>query len=649
MKLLSGIVALMAVSMLNAAPVKIFFDTDMETDCDDAGAMAVLHSLADLGECEILATVTSVRDLNSIATVDAVNRYRGRPDLPLGMVKGAGVLEPTKFAGRIAAEFPHRVKSAEDILEAVQVYREVLEQQPGRSVVIVTVGYLTNLNNLLQSPGGPELIQRKVARWVCMGGNFIGNPPKDDLKLGNVNFQRDAASAHHVIHHWPGEIIFAGREVCSVPSGLAIGESLAQTPADNPVRRAYEHYFGGKPKNRHVADLATVLYAVRGLTDCWNISGPGRMDLAANMTFEWKPAAERMQRYLLKKPSSDRHVESVLNTLLVQPPKVVAIAPYPTSPVIAAIEWSPKETIIRHARDGDNWPVTWADDDALYTTWGDGTGFVPKVKQKLSLGFARITGFPDEFSGENVRSNSEQLGQGRDGKKSWGILSVDGILYLWLGHADNKGGMTQLAWSKDHAKTWTFADWKFAEFGMTGFVNFGRDNAGARDNFVYAYSHDGPSADAPADSFVLMRAPKDKLIHRDAWEYFVKIGDEGNPIWSSSIQERGPVFGHPDACLRSAMTWCAPLKRYLWWQHLPLPRGAKDRGDTRFTGGFAIYDAPEPWGPWTTAFFTPLWDVGPGEHGDFPARWMSPDGLTLHLIFSGDDALSVRRAKVRLR
>ncbi|HEY1080887.1 MAG TPA: hypothetical protein VGE29_01410, partial [Prosthecobacter sp.] len=49
------------------------------------------------------------------------------------------------------------------------------------------------------------------------------------------------------------------------------------------------------------------------------------------------------------------------------------------------------------------------------------------------------------------------------------------------------------------------------------------------------------------------------------------------------------------------------------------------------------------------AFHTPKWDVGPGEHGDFPGKWMSADGLTLHLVFSGDDAFSVRRARLRLR
>jgi hypothetical protein len=323
--------------------------------------------------------------------------------------------------------------------------------------------------------------------------------------------------------------------------------------------------------------------------------------------------------------------------------------PYPPSRVIGGIEWAPTNQIARAARDGDNWPVTWADDDAIYTTWGDGTGFVPKVEKKLSMGFARVSGGPDNFAGVNVRSEAEQLGQGRAGKKGWGILCVDSVLYLWLGHADNRGAQAQLAWSRDHATTWTFADWKFAEFGLMGFVNFGRNYAGARDEFVYAYSHDGPRADTPADRFILMRAPKDRLTRRESWEFFARLDPRGQPVWTRDLRERGGVFEHPGACLRSAMTYCAPLKRYLWWQHLPQPPGVtNDRGDTRFTGGFAVYDAPEPWGPWTTAFFTENWDVGPGEHGDFPAKWMSADGRTVHLVFSGEDSFSVRAARVNV-
>jgi hypothetical protein len=321
--------------------------------------------------------------------------------------------------------------------------------------------------------------------------------------------------------------------------------------------------------------------------------------------------------------------------------------PYPPSPVIAGIDWAPADTIIRQAKDGDNWPLTWADDDAIYTTWGDGTGFPPRVEKKLSCGFARVTGSPDDFKGVNVRSEAEQLGDGRKGKKGWGILSVGGTLYLWLGHADQKGAAAQLAWSRDHAKTWTFADWRFDEFGLIGFVNFGKDYAGARDEYVYAYSHDGPRADTPADRFVLMRAPKGKLTERTAWEFLEKV-DGGRPVWTADVRRRGGVFANPGGCLRSAMTYNAGLGRYLWWQQVPQPEGHRDRGDTRFEGGFGVYDAPEPWGPWTTAYFTPKWDVGPGEHGDFPSRWMSANGKTVHLVFSGEDAFSVRRATFRL-
>ena len=322
-------------------------------------------------------------------------------------------------------------------------------------------------------------------------------------------------------------------------------------------------------------------------------------------------------------------------------------APCLPSPVIARIDWAPVETIVRQAKGSDNFPITWSDDDALYTTFGDGRGFEPFVPRKLSLGLARIMGGPENFQGENVRAPSiEQLGDGRKGRKGWGLLSVKGVLYLWMGHANQNGGESHLAWSKDHGKTWTIADWRFAEFGLVGFINFGKDYAGARDDFVYAYSHDGPKADTPADRFILMRAPRDQMTERENWEFFVKRDERGEPVWSRDIEKRGGVFQHRDACLRSAITYNAGLKRYLWWQAIPQPPGHRDRGDTRFEGGFGVYDAPEPWGPWTTAFFTGKWDTGPGEHGDFPAKWMGEDGRTLHLVFTGEDSFSVRRARI---
>jgi hypothetical protein len=261
------------------------------------------------------------------------------------------------------------------------------------------------------------------------------------------------------------------------------------------------------------------------------------------------------------------------------------------------------------------------------------------------MGYARVEGNPPQHRGFDIRSPQETLGNGRSGKKGWGILCVKGVLYLWMGHADQKGGQAQLAWSRDHGKTWTAAEWKFREFGLIGFVNFGRNYRGARDGYVYAYSHDGAQADTPADHFILMRVPKDRIVERKRYEFFSGIDSKGVPQWTADVKRRGPVFKHRDSCLRSAMTYHPVLKRYLWWQHIPQPAGHKDRGDTRFSGGFGVYDAPEPWGPWTTVYFTRKWDVGPGEHGDFPAKWLDPDGRTAYLVFSGDDCFSVRRAR----
>jgi len=323
--------------------------------------------------------------------------------------------------------------------------------------------------------------------------------------------------------------------------------------------------------------------------------------------------------------------------------------PCPPSPVIEKIIWAPAGTIVRRAAGSDNLPVTWADDDAIYITWGDGWGFEPKVPKKLSMGFARIVGAPGDFKGMNIRSAAEQLGSGRSGRKGWGLISVNGELYLWMGHADRRGGQAQLAWSRDHARTWTFADWKFPQFGLMGFVNFGKDNEQARDDYVYSYSHDGPLADTPADRFILMRVLNNRITEQGAWEFFEQIDETGQPVWTSDLKRRGAVFRHTDGCLRSAMTYNAPLRRYLWWQHIPAPKGSPDRGDTRFEGGFGVYDAPEPWGPWSTAFYTEKWDVGPGEHGDFPAKWMSEDGRELYLVFSGEDSFSVRKATLVLR
>jgi hypothetical protein len=311
-----------------------------------------------------------------------------------------------------------------------------------------------------------------------------------------------------------------------------------------------------------------------------------------------------------------------------------ATAPYPPSRVITKIEWAPRERIVRTARDSDNWPMTWADDGQLYTAFGDGRGF-DRQTPKLSLGLARLRGGPTDFEGVNLRSPTlEQLGNGEAGKKASGLLMVDGVLYLWARNAGN----AQLAWSADHGARWEWSDWKLTEsFGGPTFLQFGPDYAGARDGYVYIFSHDHDSAYRPADRMVLARVPKGRIRERAAYEFFKGLGPDGEPLWTPDVAARGAVFTHPGKCYRSGISYDAGLKRYLWCQTLP---GL----DPRFRGGLGIFDAPEPWGPWTTVFSTEDWDVGPGETSSFPPAWMSADGKTLHLVFSGDDSFSVRQA-----
>ena len=331
--------------------------------------------------------------------------------------------------------------------------------------------------------------------------------------------------------------------------------------------------------------------------------------------------------------------EPLLEAITASAPTKKGMAPYPPSKVIARIDWEDKATIVRQAEGSDNWPLTWGEDDHLYTAYGDGSGFDPTMRDKLSLGFARVEGEPTKFTGVNVRAATlEQKGDGKAGKKASGLLMVEGVLYLWARNAGN----AQLAWSNDHGKTWTWSDWKFTTgFGYPTFLNFGKNYAGARDAFVYVYSHDHDSAYHPADRMVLARVPKGQLKKRDAYEFLKGFGKKDEPIWTKDIDERGAVFTNKSKCYRSGISYNAALKRYLWCQILP---GA----DPRFKGGFGIYDAPEPWGPWTTVFYTEAWDVGPGETCSFPTKWMSADGKTLYLVFSGDDTFAVRKATITL-
>jgi CubicO group peptidase (beta-lactamase class C family) len=337
-------------------------------------------------------------------------------------------------------------------------------------------------------------------------------------------------------------------------------------------------------------------------------------------------------------PEGDKRFWGDLVTHIFQP-VVAAIVPeaappYPPSPVIRKIVFDPLDTIQRKAPDSDNWPITWADDGDLYMAYGDGHGFEPLIQPKLSLGLAKVSGMPPAFTAENIRSETaERTGGGAKGLKASGMLMVDGVLYMWVRNAGN----SQLAWSADHGRTWQWG-FKLTEgFGAPAFLNFGKNYTGARDSYVYTYSQDGPSAYESYDGVALARVPRSRIRDREAYEFFLRLDQHGRPVWTRDIAQRGPVFSYPGHCQRVDAIYHPVLKRYL------LAMGYNQES------GWGIYDAPEPWGPWTLAFHTLSWDV-PGSHGyRLPSKWIAADGRSMYLVFSGvkeNDAFCVRRMTV---
>ncbi|HKK40881.1 MAG TPA: ADP-ribosylglycohydrolase family protein, partial [Bacteroidales bacterium] len=219
-------------------PVKIIFDTDMGPDYDDVGALAFLHAMADSGKVEILATLASNKNELVAPSINVINTYFDRPGIATGSPKTAGVSlgSGQHWSDSIVAQYPHEIKSTDNTPDAVEIYRQVLSRQPDNSVTIITVGFLTNLSNLLKSQpddisplNGKDLISKKVKELVSMAGSY---PQGREF-----NIYMDSTSSKYVFENWPGKVIFTGFEI---GEKIKTGLRLIQSPVkDSPVKDVF--------------------------------------------------------------------------------------------------------------------------------------------------------------------------------------------------------------------------------------------------------------------------------------------------------------------------------------------------------------------------------------------------------------------------
>ena len=268
-------------------PVNVILDTDLASDVDDAGALATLLALEDLGEANVLAVGVSVLNEWSPLCADAITTFYGRPDIPLGTAK-SGRDDGSAYAQQIAEEFPRSRgwESADDAPDAIDVYREVLSQQPDNSVTFITIGPLTNAAGLLQSDpcehsdlDGRDLVEQKVERWVCMGGSF--GFERDCGRRGHEhNTSYDYEATKYALtgsNKWPTPVLFSP---FYVGRWIKTGPGLEDLPEDNITRRAYELYYSDDIQPHPSYDQCALHYAVRGLDggpaeDYYEIKGPG--------------------------------------------------------------------------------------------------------------------------------------------------------------------------------------------------------------------------------------------------------------------------------------------------------------------------------------------------------------------------------------
>jgi hypothetical protein len=321
--------------------------------------------------------------------------------------------------------------------------------------------------------------------------------------------------------------------------------------------------------------------------------------------------------------------------------------PYPPSEVIAGLTFEDRWARIE-APGSDIWPITWASDGELYAAWGDGGGFGGNNEAgRVSLGVGVLRGTKDNYRGFNLAGGVDAPHPAPFTGKSEGILAIGPVLYLWRDGDGSSPGyfkFIELWRSDDHGAHWRPTGVRFSRAGghfsgqdqgifAPAFCQFGRAYAGARDRYVYIYAPD--SIDwthwrvRMPGRINLLRVDRDSLEKKEAYEFLSGFDATGQPTWTHDPARRHPVWQDPlQGTHRMAVSYNPGLKRYL------LTTITIDR-----SGWMSVYDAPEPWGPWTHV----QTEHNPERWGrltiifTFVNKWLSADGRDFVIVHTRND------------
>ena len=308
-----------------ASPTKLIFDTDIGNDVDDVLALAMIHVLQDRGACELLGVTLTIPHKLAGNFTDAVNTFYGRPDIPIGINPDApdGFFADKDFLKLAQQEklYPSDLVPARTP-RAVPLLRQLLAGAEDGSVVIVQVGFFTNMADLLDSKGdasspldGRALVARKVRLLSIMGGDF-----KNARAEYNVRF--DIRAARAVAERWPTPIVWSGSEVGNAVTypAQSIERDFGYT-SHHIVRDAYQLYMPA-PHERPCWDLTSVWYAIFPDAPFLAVSDAGTVSLTAKGISTYRPAPHGRDRILSITPPKAEELRQLFARLVSAPPAV---------------------------------------------------------------------------------------------------------------------------------------------------------------------------------------------------------------------------------------------------------------------------------------------------------------------------------------
>lgn len=316
---------------MNNNKIKIIYDTDIGGDCDDAGALAMLHRLCDKGETELLAVTCCYSSPFVAGCISAINRFYGR-EVPIGINYDIESSARGVYAGELcdayANQYPSKVyKTPEGAPDTLTVLRKILSEADDHSVTLVVTGCLASMAKLLisqpdeiSSLAGKELISRKIVRTVIMGGRFFESWPMVIYPDGQTNGNpvtwewnikaTDLKAAQTVCREWPGEMVYSSYEIGSYIKTMVDYPKKARQ--NDPVALAYDIHNGGR--GRCSWDQTAMLEAVRpGVY--WNYHEFGKIMVNDDYVTQWTEDENYRHTYLMPKRDYEQ-IRRVIDDLL---------------------------------------------------------------------------------------------------------------------------------------------------------------------------------------------------------------------------------------------------------------------------------------------------------------------------------------------